>query len=371
MRDLLLGGEPEDLDVVVEGDAPAAAIAAAGRLGGTALAHKRFGTATVTAPGLTFDVATARTERYVEPGALPEVAPASLDADLARRDFTVNALALALDGPVPGALRAARRGLDDLESGRLRVLHDASFTDDPTRLLRLVRYAARLGFDIDPHTHALAVRAVNAGAPGTVSRARIGDELMLLLREPTALDALQLAAELGLDRALHPGLRLDSDATGDALALLPREGRRDLVALALATRHLDRDELRAWLDELQVSAPARETVVAAAVDADELARRLAAARRRSEIAAVASAAPLEAVAVAGGRGAREPARAWLQELRHIGLSIDGRDLLEAGVPEGPEIGRALRAALDARLDGEVAPGREAELEAALGAVGRG
>lgn len=370
VRDLLLGGEPEDFDVVVEGDGLAAARVAADRLGGAAVAHERFGTATVTAPPrMTFDVVTARTERYVEPGALPEVAPAALDADLERRDFTVNALAMALGGAMAGVLRSASGGLEDLAGRQLRVLHDASFTDDPTRLLRLVRYAARLGFAIEPHTHDLARRAINGGAPATVSRARIGDELMLLLREPAAPEALRLAAQLGLDHALHPRLRFDPAPAADALALLPSGGRRDLILLAVAGRKLGREDLYAWLDALQFSAPDRDVVVTAAADAPQLAERLRAARRPSEIAAAASPVALEAVAVAGALGARDPARAWLDDLRHIRLAIDGSDLLAAGVPEGPDVGRALRAAYAARLDGELG-GREAELASALGAVGR-
>lgn len=369
VRDLLLEADPQDLDIVVEGDALAAARTAADRLGGAAVAHERFATATVSAPGLTFDLVTARSERYVEPGALPEVAPASLEADLGRRDFTVNALALALDGPTPGALRTVAGGLEDLAGRQLRVLHDASFTDDPTRLLRLVRYAARLGFAIEPHTYDLAVRAVNGGAPATVSRARIGDALMPLLREPTAAEALRLAAELGLDRALHPRLRFDPVLAADALALAPIDGRRELLLLAIASRELEREELRAWLDGLQLSAAAREVVVAAAADAAELADRLLAARRPSEVAAAAAPVAVEAVAAAGALGAQEPARAWIEELRHVGLAIDGSDLLAAGVAEGPDVGRGLRAALAARLDGELR-GRDAELAAALGALGR-
>jgi len=367
VRDLLVPVDPQDLDVVVEGDALEAAGAAADRLRGVTVAHERFGTATVRAPELTFDLATARRERYVEPGALPEISPASLDADLARRDFTVNAIAMALEGPLPGALRCAPGSLEDLAGGQLRVLHDASFTDDPTRLLRLVRYAARLGFAIEPHTHDLAVRAVAGGALATVSGARIGAELMLVLDETTAPAALRLGAELGLDRALHPRLRFDAPVAADALALLPRDGRPDIVLLAGAGRGLEREELRTWLAGLQVIAAVREVVVTAFADATQLADRLQAARRPSEIAAAASQASIEAVAMAGALGAREAARVWLDELRHVGLEIDGSDLVAAGIPEGRDVGRGLQAALAARLDGKLAPGREAELVVALAA----
>ncbi|HEV7459151.1 MAG TPA: hypothetical protein VGN78_01335 [Solirubrobacteraceae bacterium] len=371
VRDLLLGGEAVDLDVVVEGDASAAARTAAERLGGRVREHERFGTATVEAEDLTFDVARARRERYPAPGALPEVEPASLEDDLLRRDFTVNALAVALGPPTPGAVHGAPRSREDLDARQLRVFHDDSFRDDPTRLLRLVRYATRLRFAIEPRTDELARAAVAAGAPATVSGGRIGDELRLLLREPEPNTALRLAGEIGLDRALHPALAPDPDIAERARALLPANGRGDLVILAAATRGFDRDALAAWLDDLEFPAGERDVVVAAALGAAALGRRLAAATRPSEIAAAARGHSPEAIVLAAAvvPEAVAGARRWLDELRHVALDIDGEDVLAAGVPEGPEVGRALAAALAHKLDGEVA-GRDAELAAALAAIGR-
>src|SRR5205823_5917854 len=135
-------------------------------------------------------IAQARRERYSTPGALPDVEPASLDEDLVRRDFTVNAIALALGAPKPGMITAAPRALEDLERELLRVLHERSFLDDPTRLLRLVRYQSRLGFTVEPGTAALAAAAASEGALSTVSGSRVGAELRLLAREPDPLKAL-------------------------------------------------------------------------------------------------------------------------------------------------------------------------------------
>ncbi|MBV9171502.1 MAG: CCA tRNA nucleotidyltransferase, partial [Chloroflexi bacterium] len=148
VRDLLLGGAPTDLDVVVEGDAEPVARS----LGAALRAHDRFGTFTVSLKGYSYDFVRARSERYPAPGSLPEVAPGSLAEDLARRDFTVNALAIALGGERRGELTGVADALVDLDQGILRVLHDDSFIDDPTRLMRLVRYQSRLGFEPDPHT---------------------------------------------------------------------------------------------------------------------------------------------------------------------------------------------------------------------------
>jgi tRNA nucleotidyltransferase (CCA-adding enzyme) len=355
VRDVLLGREPRELDVVVEGD-PAAAIAA---LGGATVIHDRFGTATVVPPdgGRAVDVVRARAESYPAPGALPEVRPGTLDEDLARRDVTVNAIAVRVGGPGPAELRTVPRAADDLAAGILRVLHDESFRDDPTRLWRIARYASRLGFDADPHTRALARDA----DPSTVSGPRLGNELRLALREPDPLDVLRRA------RSLHPGLlpeTLDLEPSGldAALALLPGSGRADLVVLAACARAVDLPSLLAWLDDLAF--PAADRDIVAAGSREMLAGPLRAARSNAEVARAARGVPLEVVALAGG----EQARRWIDDLRHVQLDITGDDLLAAGLKQGPELGARLAAALDAKLDGR-ASGRDDELAVALGRGG--
>ena len=374
VRDVLLGRHPRELDVLVEGDALAAARALAARLEGTVEDHGEFGTASVTSPGGRIDLAMARRETYPRPGALPLVAPASVAEDLGRRDFTINAIAVGL-GQLSGCVEQVPGALADLEAFRLRVLHDHSFEDDPTRLLRLARYDARLTFDPDEHTRLLAARAVRAGALATVSGARVGAELRLALAEPAPLETLAELERLELLAALHPRLRYDRELLARACAIA-RESDPDqptelllLAALCLgfAAPHVPdgAGELRAWLDRLEFPAGDREVVVRSALGADQLATLLKAAERPSQLHAAAASQPLQAVALAGALGAEQPARRWLGELRHVRLAIGGDDLLAAGIPAGPEIGRRLAAALDQRLDGALAPGREAELAAAL------
>ena len=205
VRDAMLGNVPRELDFVVVGDAVPVARRAAERLGGEVLVHERFGTATVRADATTFDVVSARTETYERPGALPDVRPgASIEEDLERRDFTVNAIAFHL---ADGALTAVDGAREDLEARRLRVLHDASFEDDPTRLLRMARYAARLGFEPDPHTDALAAKAT----VDTVSGARLGSELRLLLREPQPAALWELKRHGLGARVVHPDFSVVGD----------------------------------------------------------------------------------------------------------------------------------------------------------------
>jgi tRNA nucleotidyltransferase (CCA-adding enzyme) len=364
VRDLLLGGQPSDLDLVVEDDP----VETASRLGEEVTVHDRFGTSTVNVGGFSYDVARARRETYPRPGALPEVAPASLDEDLGRRDFTVNAIALELGGPRAGQLRAVPGGLEDLERHALRVLHDQSFIDDPTRLLRLARYRGRLAFGVEPHTRELVAAALASGALGTVSGSRIGRELRLLAAELDPVAAMLALRELGIDRALDPRFGLDEQELAHrAFALLPADGSRAALAVALAGRRMPPVDLRRLLERLSFPASERDVVLAAAAGAPALVERLAAAVRPSEIAAAAAGAGPEQVVLAGALGAERQAREWLDSLRGVQLEIDGSDLLAYGVAEGPAVGRGMRAALAAKLDGQ-ARGREQELAAALEAA---
>ena len=248
------------------------------------------------------------------------------------------------------------------------MLHDRSFLDDPTRLLRLVRYASRLGFTVEPHTGELAAQATSDGALSTVSGARVGAELRLLAREPDPIAALMALSARGLGAAIDPDFGLGDEAlAARALALLPEGERRDLLALALADMRVPGHRLAQLLDRLAFAAADRDTILVAATGAEALASALQRASTPSEIAAAAAGAPAELVAIAGALGPAEPAREWLTHLRGVELEIDGGDLLAAGVPEGPAIGAALRAALAAKLDGR-ASGREQELAEALRAA---
>lgn len=350
VRDLLLGRAPRELDVAVEGDADLLVEA----LGADAARHPRFGTAVVRGDGWCIDIARCRAERYPHPGALPEVEPADIRADLERRDVTVNAIAVALSD---GELVAAPHALEDLRDGLLRVLHERSFIDDPTRLWRIARYRARLGFELEPGTAALAGAAVRGGALETVSGVRIGNELRLALREDDPAEALRSAAALGIAPWLDPDrVRIEA-----ACALLPAGARADLAILAAA---LDPAAAgRALLDALGFTAADRDVVLRAlAVRRGE---RSPAGPRPSDIAAAFRGLPVEAVALAPPQQ-HAAARRWLRELRDVRLAIDGDDLVAAGVPQGPEVGARLAATLASLLDGEVAATREAQLAAALG-----
>jgi tRNA nucleotidyltransferase (CCA-adding enzyme) len=331
VRDLLLGrGRSANLDLVVEGDAAALA----NQLGAEVLEHERFGTATVRIDGIEVDVAATRTETYAHPGALPDVTPgADLEADLARRDFTINAMAVPLAEP---ELVDPLSGSADLEVGLLRVLHPASFVDDPTRALRAGRYASRLDFALEPETEKL-LRATDLG---TISADRRDAELLRLAAEEQAPRGFELLAEWGLVE-LRPG------------------------GVDLARRVADLLRSPLWS-----GFAGRGPAVRAAA--------LGPVGHERELAATEPAAPSEAVALAALHEPEELAlaralgAAWLDtylgEWRQVALEIGGGDLIEAGVPEGPAVGRGLAEALRMKLDGELEAGRGAELDAAIAAA---
>ncbi len=334
VRDALLGrGRSDNVDVVIAGDA----LALAARLGGEGVEHERFATAKVDLGGLELDIATARTETYARPGALPEVTPAdSVLADLDRRDFTVNAIAVGLDDEEPLDPYGGRA---DLAAGLLRVLHRRSFVDDPTRALRAARYAARFGFELEGATEQL----LRETELEDVSADRREAELRRIAAEPEAPRGLELLASWGL--------------------VEPRSG-----GIALATRTAELLASEPWAG----FAERDRALLAAALGPPEAEVRLAAADpgRPSEAVALAhSCDPIE-ILLARALGAEWLDR-YMRSWRDLSLEIDGDDLIAAGVSEGPAVGRGLEAALRRKLDGELEGGREAELAAAIEAAEAG
>jgi tRNA nucleotidyltransferase (CCA-adding enzyme) len=393
VRDVLLDPKatPREIDVVVDVDAAGFARELASEL--QALAgenaserfettfHERFRTAIVSWPRGRIDVAMRRSEHYPAKGSLPDVGDGTPDDDARRRDFTINTLSVTLGGPRRGALEGFDGAREDLAAGLLRVLYDESFRDDPTRLMRMARYKARLGFAIEPHTAQLAAEAIGAGALDTVSPARVGAELRLALAEPDPVVALESLAQQGVLAALHQSFTLDAALARAALDALPASGDAWpdvllLAALLLPAHSYDTSDyetrLRVLLDSYEFPAAERERAVHSAILAPRLAARLRRAQKPSEIYDVAHGEPLEAVALAaaladadGSSAAADAAHRWLAELRLVELEIGGSDLLAAGIPAGPEVGRRLQCALMRKLDGEL-NGRNAELQAALG-----
>ena len=384
VRDVLLGEQSLDLDLMVEGDAVAFARALAKELGARCHPHEKFQTAVIkkgdaAEEELRIDVATARTEFYGAPGALPEVERSTLRHDLARRDFTINAMATSLKAEDLGATYDFYESFRDLRNKTVRVLHNLSFVEDPTRLLRAVRYEARLGFRMDGHTLSLARGSIEARLVGDLSSARLRDELFDILNEENLPRALARISELGLDKAMHARL----DAGSGTIALIERMGRlaseppfadsvrADLVRLASLCREMSADEVYDWLTKLRVRRSEQDVVAAAVAVAPLLAERLSTPERiaPSELHELLAGQPPEALLMAAALApdpgpAKERITGYLTRIRDVELEITGSDLKQAGVRESPELGRALKQTLALKLDGFVA-GKSEELETAL------
>jgi tRNA nucleotidyltransferase (CCA-adding enzyme) len=375
VRDRLRRRAPRDIDVAVEGDAVALAVEWARRRGAEAVTAAAFGTASVTIGRgmrpLRIDFSSARGETYRHPGALPDVFPAGIEADLARRDFTVNAMAVPLNGPAAGSLVDPYGGKSDLARRVVRMLHPRSPHDDPTRAYRAVRFALRLGFRIEPGTRAWIEAARDAGAFARVSGDRLRRELLLLLGEVPPAAAAAALSRLGLDRAIDPALTA-SAATRRRLsplgrgALSARGESAGWTALLLWLIDGAREDRRRVADRLGLAGSRRDEWLRAPADRSAARDLLAARAPASALAALARDwSPEELLAIAASFPPA-PRRKLLEARRRgaaLKLSIRGEDLKRSGLAPGPVIGRALERTWRARVDGRI--GRADELAFAL------
>ena len=372
VRDVLMGEPNFDVDIAVEGDGIAFGHALAEALGGRVVPHDRFGTAIVVHDGGRVDVATARTEFYDSPGALPAVEQASIRQDLYRRDFTINAMAASLKGEDFGRLVDYFGGLRDLEYRVVRVLHNLSFIDDPTRIFRAIRYENRYGLAMDAHTLSLAKACVEMNLVGELSSARLRDELQALLSEQRVSDSVRRLAQLRIDRAIRPHLAADEESV-ELIGAVDRAREKLAPAtpawrlrLAVLARRLPPDELYEWFERLKLRRR----------DADHIADAVAVGPRLPELLAETDEpAALRALvephdpdgALLAYALAQEPARSRIEryfaDFRKVGLEISGDDLAALGLQESPRVGAILEELLRRKLNGEL-DGRESEIEAA-------
>jgi tRNA nucleotidyltransferase (CCA-adding enzyme) len=373
VRDVLTGEPNFDVDIAVEGDGIALGQALARELGGRVVPHEKFGTAIVLyGNGGRVDVATARTEFYDHPGALPTVEQASIRQDLYRRDFTINAMAVSLKGADFGRLVDYFGGHRDLAGGVVRVLHNLSFIDDPTRIFRAVRYETRYGFRMDAHTFGLARACVEMDLVGELSSARVRDELQALLSEERVGDSVRRMAELGIDRAIHSHLAADEEAVRlieavDSLreAYAP-EAPAWRLRLAVLARRLSSTEVLDWAEGLKLRRRDAERIADAVAVAPRLRDLVGATKEPAALwQRVAPHDPdgaLLALATSKGR-ARKRLERYFEELRDVTLEISGGDLAELGLGESPQVGAVLEELRRRKLNGEL-DGRAAEIEAA-------
>lgn len=370
VRDLVLEREGFDIDLSIEAEVEPVARALAGVTGGRAVLHPSFGTAKVSGRGFQLDLARTRRETYAHPGALPAVEAASLAEDLARRDFTINAIALRL-APEAGEIVDPYRGLDDIADGLLRVLHERSFQDDATRILRALRYASRLGFKIARQTEALLRRDLSF--LGTLSGHRIRRDLALLFEDVGAVDGTLLGRRLGVLEAIHPALRLSDDVAArwrEASAgpvLAPRD---ELGFCLLANPH---DEGTAasvskWLHLTGRIERALQHLVRLRDHGGELADLRSQPVEAVELLQHIAPAAIWALALLVDGPAAETCFAYLRDWRHVRPELTGNDLLALGMAPGMQLGETLRRLRYERLIGDVTT-RDQELAIVREALG--
>lgn len=354
VRDLVLERPVVDIDLVTEADAIDVVRTAFpdARL----TTHAAFRTASVQAGDTWIDVATARTETYPSPGALPAVAtPAPIDADLARRDFAMNAIALRLDGDAgdPATLVDPCGGLADVSAGVVRVLHDRSFQDDATRIFRAFRYAARLGFAIEPATRGLIDHEL--GCIATIGGERLRRELELALDDTPAGAALEAMEAGGVLAAVHPALswdrrrsealegaeRTEPDRAAFGFALLAASASSEGAEAASSRLHLTRTESTAVR-----GAPLVRSHTDMLRRADAKPSGIVVLLEHYPAASIRAFEATTQDAIAG-----QVALRYLQEWRGVKPILSGEELIEMGVPRGPHVGQGLHLIRAARLDG--------------------
>lgn len=385
VRDLILGFAIQDLDLTVEGDAIALARALAKRHGGRVTAHSKFGTAKWFLPkdlhtesSETLDLISARSETYKHPAALPTVKPGNLDDDIRRRDFTINTLAIRLDGDHFGELRDDLGGMDDLKQGIVRTLHAKSFIDDPTRMYRAVRYAERYGFKIAEETLALIPEA--RPLIEKLSAQRIRHELDLILEEWNAAAMLARLAALDLLQPIHPALTFDESMRERLTHLHTYRGLQHLspwnitkgeqmhpsdLGWLLWLMSLSQEEVSALNDRLHFTADLLAALFA--VSKMYAAQPSFIGLKPSQCVERLESYPLAAVE-AVGYAAKDPRvkecfDEYISKWRYIKPHLNGDDLKALGVEPGPRYAVILRRLRNAWLDGEVKT--EAEEKALL------
>jgi len=353
VRDLLLGREAIDVDLTLEEGASSLARGLAKRVDGRVRSFPQFLTYKVTAAGLPdIDIATARKERYRHPGALPTVTAGHLKDDLFRRDFSVNAIAFDI---LTGELHDPTGGEGDLDARQVRVLHDASFLDDPTRVFRALRLSGRLGFTFENHTEALMQAAIEGGAMQTVSKERLWHEVFLAMDEMDAPKILATIASSGACSPLFDGpapsalLQRCLEVAQNQIRSVPELDRQVLYTAAL----LHGNASPVDLEGSGFSQKRARNVVQLANELPRFTDALAEAtseRQRLRLLKVASPEMLSVLAATVPR--EQPFVARYQEFLNFRIPLRGNEL---EVPLGPHVAQALERTREAVFTGEINP----------------
>lgn len=367
VRDLLRGEENLDIDIVIEGDGIVFAKALGEKLNASVKSHQRFNTAQVITGKLKLDVATARTEYYESPAALPKVEKSSIKKDLYRRDFTINSLAIKLNPKDFGLLMDFFGSQRDLKEKTIRVLHNLSFIEDPTRAFRAIRFSERFGFKISKHAENLIKSAVKMNLFEKLSGPRLYEELLLLFNETEPGRALKKLSDLSLLKVIHPALTFDEELEETLKSLhetvswfnllfLEEKTDRGILYLMALLSELKEEEAEAAAERLSPPPKIKDMIDKGISKAREVVKRLP-SEDPVEIYNLLRKLRLEtillAMALSKDRLKQKVISRYLTELRKIEPILKGEDLKKIGVKPGPVYSRILKELLEEKLRGHL------------------
>ena len=368
VRDLMLGRPVSDIDFTLEGDSKKLAKALSGKFGGKVVVHSKFGTARWTLDESSFeklgmsgnsdfpdfiDFVSTRSETYEKPGVLPTVTSSTIEDDLNRRDFTINAMAIRLDGGHFGELLDPLNGRDDLEKNIIRVLHSRSFMDDPTRIFRAIRYEGRYSFKIDSSTEGL-VNSESLHVFSKLSGERIRHELDLIFAEKLSPVMIDRAGQLGLFKYIHPNLPLFDKSYSnflDAKSNLDFELDREVLGYIFWLIDLSKDAIISISKRLDFSSNLTQAVAGASKLWKMLPKLTGS--KPSEWTFELDKFPVISVYAISILAEEDAPLEYLTRWRFVKPQTTGDDLLRMGLPRGPLYGEILTRLRAARLDGEV------------------
>jgi tRNA nucleotidyltransferase (CCA-adding enzyme) len=372
VRDLLLRIKNLDLDIVIEGNGIQFAKIIAKQLGGKIRTHEKFNTAVVILPdGFKIDIATARLEYYEHPAAMPTIEMSSIKLDLFRRDFTINAMAIHLNPDTFGTLIDFFNCQNDIKDRQIRILHNLSFVEDPTRVFRAIRLEQRMGFQLGKHTEKLIKNAVKMNLFDRIAGNRLLTELQLILSEEYPLPAIRRMAQFDLLKFLHPALRFDSrleqilEETNRALAwhkllYLDEPCEQWLVYFLAVAAELGLKEMLALCTTLAVPDRFKNHIKKTKTEAGRVIKSLDGRRplRPSEIYwllhDMSHEGLLYLMGISRKNGGKKAVSLYVTQLRHVTPEINGADLMKLGYKSGPIFRTILDSVLEAKLDGLLA-----------------
>ncbi len=367
VRDLLRGEKNLDIDIVIEGDGISFAKILGERLHVKVRSHQKFGTAQIIFDTLKVDVATARTEYYESPASLPKILTSSIKKDLYRRDFTINTLAIKLNSKDFGLLIDFFGGQRDLREKSIRVLHNLSFIEDPTRAFRAIRFSERFGFKISKHTENLIKSAIKMNLFDRLSGPRLYEELLLLFKEAEPIGTVKRLSDIGLLKVIHPKLIFNEGLEAtlksmqetiswfDLLFLEEKTDRGILYIMALLSG-LKSEEVEALMDRLSLPTKIRDGIAKGISYAKEVLRKLP-ADDPLEIYNLLNKVKLEVIllsmALSKDRKKQRAISRYLTDLRKIKPNLKGEDLKKMSIQPGPIYSRIIKELLKERLRGHL------------------